>query len=760
MKKILLFIIIVLFNNISFSQTGTVENFTKISATQGNFTGDLNNGDLFGISKTIGDLDGDGYEDLAVTAQHDDDGGTNTGAVWILFLNEDRTVKSHQKISSLEGNFNGDLDSEDSFGCSITAIGDLDNDGVIDIAVGAKYDDDYYNAGAVWILFMNTDGTVKTHQKISATNGGLIGLTENRLFGASTCPLGDLDGDGILDIAVGSPNYDDDGGYYRGCVWILFLNTDGTVKAQQKINDYHGNFNVILDDSDKLGFGLSNIGDINNDGITDIIVCALYDDDGGTNVGAVYILFLETDGTVKSNQKISAIFGGFTGSLNNECRFGSSSVGIGDIDNDGINDIAVSAQKDDDGGTDKGAVWIILLNNDGSVKSHQKISETEGNFNGDLDPGDYFSAYSIFQTGGRELVAGAIYDDDGGTDKGAVWILDLNNDYIIDHLISINSSICLGNSTGDILFSNNSGTITDWEKRLDGGTWQSIGHTGYIYSEIPVIDGTWEYRIEIDNGAAFSNTVSIIVNPVAVAGTASATETEICTDSTTTITLTAYEGNIQWQESENGTVWTDIPGAVSADYTTDALTNNMFFRANVNLGSCPESQSNVIEITVIEAPEAYFLYNTNNQEISFLNNSANSTNYFWNFGDGNTSTFENPVHTYSSSDTYTVTLMAINNVCPDDDYSEDIVVTYVGLSKITSDIIRIIPNPSKDHIIISGKDLSQKNTKFQIYDLSGKLINEDILSSDKINISRIKQGTYIIKIITQSDIYIKKIIKL
>ena len=63
--------------------------------------------------------------------------GADRGAVWMLFLNTDGTVKSHQKISDTEGGFTGTLDNEDHFGNSVASLGDLDGDGVGDLAVGA-----------------------------------------------------------------------------------------------------------------------------------------------------------------------------------------------------------------------------------------------------------------------------------------------------------------------------------------------------------------------------------------------------------------------------------------------------------------------------------------------------------------------------------------------------------------------------------------------------------------------------------------------
>jgi hypothetical protein len=168
------------------AQPGWVLSHQKISATEGGFTGILDDQDRFGRSaESLGDLDGDGVGDLAVGAVNDDDGGSNRGAVWVLFLETTGTVKSHQKISSTEGGFTGILDDVDYFGRSLARLGDLDGDGVGDLAVGANFDDDGgLDRGAVWVLFLDTDGTVKSHQKISSTEGGFTGIRPGCGLGA------------------------------------------------------------------------------------------------------------------------------------------------------------------------------------------------------------------------------------------------------------------------------------------------------------------------------------------------------------------------------------------------------------------------------------------------------------------------------------------------------------------------------------------------------------------------------------------------
>ncbi len=432
------------------AKIGTVWSYQKISDTQGNFTGTIDSSDNFGCSVTsVGDLDSDSVTDIVIGAYKDNDGGSDRGAVWVLFLNTNGTVKSHQKISDTEGDFTGTLDNYDYFGGSVASLGDLDSDGVTDIAVGAYRDDDGgTDKGAVWVLFLDPNGTVKSYQKISDTDGNFAGtLGTYDYFGSSVTSLVDLDDDGVTDIAVG--NYlDDDGSSDRGAVWILFLNTDGTVKAYQKISDTQGNFTGVLNNSDHFGYSVASVGDLDGDGNTDIVVGATEDDDGGSDRGAVWVLFLNTKGTVNSYQKISDTEGNFTGTLSNQDYFGSSIASLDDFDGDAITDIVVGTNDDDDGGSDRGAVWVLFLDTDGTVLSHQKISDTEGNFTGTLDNSDYFGS-SVTSLGDldddsvTDIAVGAIGDDDGGGATGAVWVLflyacryelkgDVNNDCKVD----------------------------------------------------------------------------------------------------------------------------------------------------------------------------------------------------------------------------------------------------------------------------------------------------------------------------------------
>ena len=121
-----------------------------------------------------------------------------------MFLNKDNSVKRQVKISQSDGNYanapssdgldHGPLQEQDRFGYSLGLIGDVDHDGIPDLCVGADGDDDGFSdnpesragPGAVYVLFMNRDGSVRQKQRSQTNSAILMPLPRS----ATAMPLG------------------------------------------------------------------------------------------------------------------------------------------------------------------------------------------------------------------------------------------------------------------------------------------------------------------------------------------------------------------------------------------------------------------------------------------------------------------------------------------------------------------------------------------------------------------------------------------
>ncbi|MEM7167354.1 MAG: hypothetical protein AAF581_17970 [Planctomycetota bacterium] len=381
---------------------GEVVAHVKLGPGQGGFSGVLASGDRFGESlAVVGDVNLDGVPDLAVGAPGTDDGGSDHGAVWILYLSSAGTVVGQSKISSTAGSFVGPLASFDFFGSSVAALGDVDGNTVPDLAVGARGSDlGGMDRGVVWTLLLGPAGGVLVEQQLGSASGGFLGTLNNEdAFGSAVAMLGDLDGNGTRELAVGA-RLSDDGATDAGAVWIVSLSATGTAVAQQKISATQGNFSGALTTSDAFGSSLAAAGDLNGDTIPDLIVGAPLDDDGGTSVhsnrGAVWVLTLQTTGSVLAAQKVSHTSGGFGGVLTDNSAFGVAVAKLDDLDGDGLGEVAVGSVGDFPA-TSFGTVWVLFTaaiasdcNGNGVADACDLAAGTSVDLDGDGFPDECF----------------------------------------------------------------------------------------------------------------------------------------------------------------------------------------------------------------------------------------------------------------------------------------------------------------------------------------------------------------------------------
>jgi hypothetical protein len=355
------------------------DGFVKIEQGSGGFTAILDPGDRFSRDHdVIGDVNTDGVLDLVVGARSDDDGATDAGAVYILFMNHNGTVQSYQKISMLEGNFTDTLNAGNFFGYGVAGIGDYDGDSIPDIAVSAPVPPNR----AIYIIHLNSNGTVKDFVKNS--NITAQGLSA----------IGDLNGDGRIDLVACDPG-SDIGGTDIGAIRILFLNAASQIIFPQTvlINPTSGGFGSGLQPGDQFGGReVAMLGDIDGDGTKELAVGAFMSDSGK---GAIWILSLDPlTFNVVSKLKITEGLNGFTDTLTTGANpngteganFGHALCRVGDLNGDGVPDLMTGANQQNEGWG-----YILYLNVDKTVKTFTRINNTDGGFGLNLAPEERFS---------------------------------------------------------------------------------------------------------------------------------------------------------------------------------------------------------------------------------------------------------------------------------------------------------------------------------------------------------------------------------
>ena len=232
-----------------------------------------------------------------------------------------------------------------------------------DLVVGAPgCDDGGQDRGAVWVLFLAPGGAIAGSQKISASTVAVPGLDVDGAFGSALAKLGppsgagDLNQDGLPDIAVGAPAAA--GG---GAAWVLFLGHDGVPLAAKRVPENAGDFADSTGGPGELGSALACLGpDPANPDQVILAVGAPGTQDWTVGQGGYWNLSLGPDGSCLESMRVSATRGGFSGFLERASRFGSALATGPDLDDNGLPDLFVGAPGTGADGSEEGAAWAVF----------------------------------------------------------------------------------------------------------------------------------------------------------------------------------------------------------------------------------------------------------------------------------------------------------------------------------------------------------------------------------------------------------------
>ena len=218
------------------------------------------------------------------------------------------------------------LTQYDGFASSVCALGDVDGDLVTDIAVGAQNArvGNRLSGGALFVLTLSTGGAIKAASNMAPSTGALgSSLSAFDYFGCSVTRIGDLDGDGFPELAVGAKG-DSERGARAGAVYVLFTRATETIPPSALQVRTHSKLSVSAT-HDEFGASLAAPGDLNGDGTPDLIIGAPGRLSSGSKMGAIFMLYLSRQGLATDSYEISPSSWGALGpALEINARFGAA----------------------------------------------------------------------------------------------------------------------------------------------------------------------------------------------------------------------------------------------------------------------------------------------------------------------------------------------------------------------------------------------------------------------------------------------------
>jgi hypothetical protein len=355
--------------NIDLAALGT-RGYRIDGAAAGDFSGSRVGG--------VGDTNGDGRTDLAIgAADAGNNGRTESGSTYIIFGEAAPTNLDLAALGTrgyrIDGATAGDFSA-----ISVAGVGDTNGDGRADLAIGAFFasNNGRLSSGSTYLIFGEAAATNVDLAALGTRGYRIDGATAGDVSGTSVAGVGDANGDGHSDLAIGATGADNNGRSASGSTYVIFGQATPTNidLAALGARGYRIDGAATNDSS---GTSVTRVDDTNGDGRPDLAIGAIAaDNNGRTDSGSTFVIFGQATPTNIDLANLGARGYRIDGAATND-RSGGSVSEVGDMNGDGRPDLATSAQADNNGRTDSGSVYVMFGFGTPSV-SYLSITTTVG----------------------------------------------------------------------------------------------------------------------------------------------------------------------------------------------------------------------------------------------------------------------------------------------------------------------------------------------------------------------------------------------